>query len=110
MGYVLVEDWPESDCPYGLGKRKMDSDQLTDAKSPLAERFPIGCEFECGGTGKRWRCTDIGTRVIVAIQVDNEAEEDLCGPPYGVAETTFDEDDQQVCVRIIPDGPREESE
>ena len=27
--------------------------------------FTIGGEFTCGG--KRWRCTDIGTRVIVAI-------------------------------------------
>jgi hypothetical protein len=27
--------------------------------------FSIGSEFTCGG--KRWRCTDVGTRVIVAI-------------------------------------------
>ena len=29
--------------------------------------FQIGMEFECGE--RRWRCTDIGTRVIVAIEL-----------------------------------------
>jgi hypothetical protein len=30
--------------------------------------FRIGEEFWCGG--RQWRCTDIGTRTIVAIGVD----------------------------------------
>ena len=30
--------------------------------------FAIGDEFWCGG--RQWRCTDIGTRVIVAIRLD----------------------------------------
>jgi hypothetical protein len=31
------------------------------------EEFLIGKEFWCGGN--KWRCTDIGTRVIVAISL-----------------------------------------
>jgi hypothetical protein len=30
--------------------------------------FRIGFEFGCGGT--RWRCTDVGTRIITAISLD----------------------------------------
>ena len=80
--------------------------------------FTIGQEFWCGG--KRWRCTDIGTRVIVAICLEpheivanlpGERPGDLrrevraitddprwlIGPPYAVAETIFDEYDMQGC-------------
>jgi hypothetical protein len=70
--------------------------------------FYIGMEFYTE-TGK-WRCTDIGTRVIVAISLepremvrmhDDGNEErfistdprDLNGSPYGVAERVFDEYD-----------------
>ena len=66
--------------------------------------FHIGTEFECGG--KRWRCTDIGTRVIVAICLTNELsithrERDgwFNGPPYAVAEFVFDEDDILACEK-----------
>jgi hypothetical protein len=68
--------------------------------------FQIGQEFWCGG--KRWRCTDIGSRVVVAIclephevaTVENRDGEKrnftddpswLNGPPYAVAEYVFDE-------------------
>jgi len=75
--------------------------------------FRIGTEFACDG--KVWRCTDVGTRVIVAIRVDSalvgsnahpprplnrlEAEANgwFLGPPYAVAEVVFDEDDQAAC-------------
>ena len=30
--------------------------------------FTIGSHFLCGG--RRWLCTDVGTRVIVAVRVD----------------------------------------
>ena len=29
------------------------------------EEFRIGMEFWCGG--RRWRCTDVGTRVVVGV-------------------------------------------
>ena len=33
--------------------------------------FHIGLEF-IGSAGFRWRCTDIGTRTILAIQLDRD--------------------------------------
>ncbi|MGO4527368.1 hypothetical protein AB4097_21245 [Microvirga sp. 2MCAF35] len=66
----------------------------------------------------RWRCTDIGTRTIIAIKIDPveiaslengqktirhlsqaEAESEgwFSGPPYAVAEYVFDEDDLEAC-------------
>lgn len=65
--------------------------------------FRIGTELCCGG--RLWRCTDIGTRTIVAIRIDraevggspalrrtlsgaeSEAEGWFRGPPYAVAES-----------------------
>jgi hypothetical protein len=62
--------------------------------------FTIGQEFLCGE--KRWRCTDKGTRTIVAIGLD-EHSEDLSwfnGPPYAVPETVFDEEDMKGCEPV----------
>jgi len=84
------------------------------------EEFDIGCEFYCGG--RRWRCTDIGTRVVIAICLEphvvtrldmddsrpskrklSKALSDdpdwLTGPPYKVAECVFDEYDLAACTR-----------
>jgi hypothetical protein len=78
--------------------------------------FEMGKTFRCGDG--LWRVTDIGTRVIVAIRIDEtlaiqldpqwravvfgqrEAEEGgwLSGPPYPVAEDVFDEEDQKGCT------------
>jgi hypothetical protein len=73
--------------------------------------FQISCEFTT--LVGRWRCTDIGTRTIVAIRIDlvetrtildgrpvrryltqEEAELEgwFNGPPYALAEVVFDED------------------
>ena len=80
--------------------------------------FAIGQEFSCGG--KRWRCTDIGSRVIVAICLEphdvisvvpgerpgglprevrfmTDDPRWLAGPPYPVAESVFDEYDMKGC-------------
>lgn len=78
--------------------------------------FKIGLEFKTAA-GK-WRCTDIGTRVITAISleprdmvrsyVDESGEQvqekyvsndprDLNGPPYSVVEHVFDEYDLEGC-------------
>ncbi len=85
--------------------------------------FHIGTEFFTA-TGK-WRCTDVGTRVIVAISLepreivrvhyteDKERHEerfirndpcDLLGPPYGVAEQVFDEDDFEGCYATVAEA------
>lgn len=80
--------------------------------------FEIGLEFWCAG--KRWRCTDLGTGVITAIclkpremvQISIDPSDktkrterrllsddpvDLNGPPYGVLESVFDENDIEAC-------------
>jgi hypothetical protein len=76
--------------------------------------FKIGDAFWCGG--RQWRCTDIGTRIIVAIHLDHvevggdspelrcvlghaeaDAEGWFNGPPYTVAESVFDEYDIEGC-------------
>jgi len=78
--------------------------------------FTIGMTFFTA-TGP-WRCTDIGTRVIVAIVLKprnmvrctlgvagtllkesfiSDDPRDLEGPPYGVVEIVFDEADLDGC-------------
>jgi hypothetical protein len=80
-------------------------------------KFTIGEKFRCNDG--IWRCTDIGTRTIVAIRIDRvlvtrikgvertekvlsgkdaEAEGWFRGPPYPVVEHVFDEDDQVNCT------------
>jgi len=85
----------------------------------LLRDFKIGGEFTTDNGDKKWRCTDIGTRIITAIRLDwvdkttliggkytkkylnreqAEAEGWFNGPPYAVAEIVFDEDDQKGCA------------
>lgn len=81
--------------------------QLTD--------FKIGVEFKCGD--QLYRCTDVGSRVVIAIRVDQvnavaygqhytvprkDAEKAgwFNGPPYAVAECVFDEDSLPACELI----------
>ncbi len=52
--------------------------------------FHIGLEF-MSATG-RWRCTDVGTRVVVAIKLDGDPR-NWTGSPYSIVETVFDEYD-----------------
>ena len=66
------------------------------------EQFSIGKVFWCGG--KRWRCTDVGTRVIVAIALDhNDDPSWYNGPPYAVAEFVFDEYAMDGCSEAAED-------
>lgn len=79
--------------------------------------FLIGMEFET--SAGRWRCTDVGTRTVVAIKISEvevtthieggipttrmEGAPDKSwfhGPPYAVAEHVFDEDGIQDCRKI----------
>ena len=50
--------------------------------------FFTGMEFFTA-SGK-WRCTDVGKRVIVAIKLEGDPR-NCVGPPYSVVETVFDE-------------------
>ena len=59
--------------------------------------FKIGLEFWM--SGKQYRCTDVGSRVIVAIHLD--PDKDLSwfkGPTYAVVEKVIDENDMSACV------------
>lgn len=58
------------------------------------DQFRIGGTFFTGSGA--WICTDIGTRVIVAIE-QSLLRERPAGPPYEWVETVFDENDQQGC-------------
>ena len=82
--------------------------------------FRIDGEFTCDDA--RWRCTDIGTRTVAGIRVDQATmgwkDEDgelrtrimtgeeaeaigwFNGPPYGVVERLFDEDDREICELV----------
>ena len=52
------------------------------------EAFQIGLEFECGG--QRWRCTDLGTRTVIAIALEHPEDPSWYnGPPYAVVETVL---------------------
>lgn len=57
--------------------------------------FQIGTEFYT--TAGKWRCTDIGTRVIVAIRLDQDDASWYNGPPFAVTEWVFDEYDLGGC-------------
>lgn len=86
--------------------------------------FYIGMEFFTG-SGK-WRCTDIGTRVIVAISLEpretvrvhydengerheeryvSDDPRDLFGPPYSVVEHVFAEYDLGGCYATADEVP-----
>lgn len=79
--------------------------------------FSIGQTFRCGD--RLWRCTDVGSRVVVAVRADyvrissqdgdtvhtitrRVGPADLQGPPYGLAETVFDEYDLPACEPVNP--------
>lgn len=60
--------------------------------------FKVGSEFFCGE--KRWRCTDVGTRAVLAIELDDREDRTwFDGPPYAVVERVFDEYDQKGCTQ-----------
>lgn len=57
--------------------------------------FRIGIEFYTA-SGK-WRCTDVGTRVVAAIKLDQDDPRNYNGPPYSIAEIVMDEYDMEGC-------------
>jgi hypothetical protein len=65
--------------------------------------FYIGREF-FGTAGFRWRCTDVGTRTILAIQLDHDNPNWYQGPPYIAKETVFDESEIMRCHLTLDEG------
>lgn len=63
------------------------------------ENFNIGLVFMTS-TGQRWRCTDVGERTILAIELKPELDEAwFVGPPYAMPEVSFDERDIAMAYR-----------
>jgi hypothetical protein len=52
--------------------------------------FYIGLEFIAEG-GFKWRCTDVGSRTVLAIRLDRKDPNWYQGPPYIAEEAVFDE-------------------
>lgn len=58
--------------------------------------FSIGLEFQM--SGKQYRCTDVGTRIVTAIHLDPNLDPSwFKGPTYAVVEHVIDEDDMEAC-------------
>ena len=53
--------------------------------------FALGTEFVTG-SGKRWRVTDLGSRTVIAVCLDDHPDDPswYTGPPYAVVEHVFD--------------------
>lgn len=65
--------------------------------------FHIGLKF-FAGAGFRWRCTDIGSRTVLAIRLTGRTPEWLAGPPYIVDEVVFDECGMERCYLTQEDA------
>lgn len=70
------------------------------------ETWRVGDTFQVkrvAGARKTYRVTDIGARVVVAIEVTPERARRgwLLGPPFPVEENVFDEEDQKAMVRVV---------
>ncbi|NLC24594.1 hypothetical protein NB640_12800 [Oxalobacter vibrioformis] len=74
------------------------------------EDFSIGTEFMTS-TGQTWRCTDVGSRTILAIEIDPDRDPSwYVGPPYIVEEQPFDEKAIRDCHQNVDDAIRESYE
>jgi hypothetical protein len=77
-----------------LGKE--DVRKLDDEPSMELSDFHIGLEFWMSGS--RWRCTDVGTRLVIAIKLDHDDDPSWYnGRPYAVCECPIDENDIPAC-------------
>ncbi|MGD8305033.1 MAG: hypothetical protein PVF17_00130 [Ignavibacteria bacterium] len=49
----------------------------------------------------KWMCTDIGSRVVVAIDYYEKVKNSETTPPYSIVEYVFDECDMEVCFTSL---------
>lgn len=63
--------------------------------------FKIGESFFCNRA--EWRVTDIGTRTIIAVDLQAHKDDKSWynGPPYAVVEEVFDQFDMQGCFKTL---------
>jgi hypothetical protein len=57
--------------------------------------FVVGHRFSM--SGQQYRCTDIGSRVVVAIRLNKADASWYTGPTYAVPELVIDEDSMPAC-------------
>jgi hypothetical protein len=58
--------------------------------------FHIGLEFWMSGS--HWRCTDVGSRVVVAIKLEHDDDPGMYnGPPYKICDYPLDEYVHHIC-------------
>ena len=70
------------------------------------EDFETGTEFMTN-TGQRWRCTDVGHRTILAVELQQDQDAAWwIGPPYSVPEVPFDEIEIARTCRTIDEALR----
>ncbi|NIF51268.1 hypothetical protein [Burkholderia sp. Ax-1724] len=67
--------------------------------------FYIDLEF-LGPAGFRWRCSDVGTRTIVAVRLEHDDPNWYRGPPYVATEEVFDEREMERCHLTPEDAIR----
>lgn len=87
---VVVAKPTNARCGMQWRKRGTTASHSLDG-SVLHTECHIGLVFYTAR--KRWRCTDMGTRTIIAIALDAPDESWYNGPPYAVSEVVFDEYD-----------------
>ena len=87
-----IESWTDGMLLSALAARCFEPN-AAHLRSDLGA-LGIGGRFLCGDA--EWIVTDIGTRTLTAIKVDEKAKADPSwteGPPYALAEVPFDEED-----------------
>jgi hypothetical protein len=87
-----IENWTDGMLLAALAVRCFEPNaaHLRDDLGALG----IGGRFVCGNA--EWIVTDIGTRTLTAVKLDEKAVADpswIEGPPYALAEVCFDEED-----------------
>lgn len=90
-----IENWTDEMLLAALAARCFEP-SAGHLRSDLGE-VRIGGRFLCGDA--EWIVTDIGTRTLTAIKLDEKAKGDpswIEGPPYALAEVCFDEEDIKV--------------
>jgi hypothetical protein len=113
----LMRALPVAMCKSGTLQRKPDdriwpwesvtlAAAIANRSSMKPTDFHIGLEF-LGRAGYRFRCTDVGSRTILAIRLDPDDDPNWHqGPPYIAKEMVFDEVALEACYLTHDDALR----
>jgi antitoxin ParD1/3/4 len=104
MGQFLAKPRPEpamwrKRSPADVALPNVDSiAAFTETSGMEHADFQIGMEFLTAAG--RWRVTDIGTRTVIAIKLDQTDPRNYNGPPFSIVEHVFDECDFGGCKPV----------